>query len=328
MQAAILQKPRTPLSIMEVPTPRAGPGQVLIKVHTCAVCRTDLHIIDGELPAPKLPLICGHQIVGTVAACGSGSLRFAPGDRVGVPWLAAACGECSFCRSERENLCDRASFTGYTVDGGFAEFAVADERFCFPLPAAFSDRDAAPLLCAGLIGYRALSFTGDSHRLGLYGFGAAAHLITQAAVYLGKTVYAFTRADDREGRERARTLGAAWAGSATEIPPDPLDAAIIFAPAGELIPRALRACAKGGRVVCAGIHMSDIPAFPYDILWGERSICSVANLTRKDGDEFLELAAAARIHTSADLYPLTDINRAIDDHRKGVLSGSAVIRCS
>ncbi len=328
MRAAILRKPHTPLVIMDVPAPTPGEREVLIKVSACGVCRTDLHIIDGELPSLKSPLICGHQIVGTVVACGEGSTRFAVGDRIGVPWLASTCGVCRQCGEGRENLCDQAHFTGYTVDGGFAELTVADERFCFPVPAGFGDREAAPLLCAGLIGFRALSFAGEARRLGFYGFGAAAHILTQAAVFLGKTVYAFTRDNDHEGRAVARSLGAAWAGSSAEAPPEPLDAAIIFAPAGELVPLALRACAKGGAVICAGIHMSDIPAFPYAILWGERSIRSVANLTRKDGEEFLRLAAAIPIKTSVTVYSLPDINRALDDLRSGAISGSAVIQCA
>jgi propanol-preferring alcohol dehydrogenase len=326
MKAAILLKPHTPLTIADIPVPTPGQGQVLIKVSACGVCRTDLHIMDGELPSPELPLVCGHQITGTVAACGAGSTRFAPGAPVGVPWLASACGSCDYCRDGRENLCDKAQFTGYTVDGGFAEYTVADERFCFPLPAGFSDLDAAPLLCAGLIGYRALSFAGKARRIGMYGFGAAALVIAQAAVYLGKTVYAFTR--DSAGREAALSVGAAWAGEATDLPPAPLDAAIIFAPAGELVPLALKACAKGGTVICAGIHMSDIPAFPYDILWGERSIRSVANLTRKDGEEFLPLAASIPLRTSVTIFPLSDINSAIEAHRSGRLKGSAVVQCS
>ena len=327
MKAAILRKPCTPLAIMDVPVPTPGEHQVLIRVSTCGICRTDLHIIDGELPSPKWPLICGHQIVGTVAACGERSTRFAVDDRIGVPWLASTCGVCSYCKCGRENLCDQARFTGYTVDGGFAEFAVADERFCFPIPSGFGDKEASPLLCAGLIGFRALSFAGEARRIGLYGFGAAAHIITQTAVFLGKDVYAFTRKNDNEGQAFARSLGAAWAGAVREPPPAPLDAAIIFAPAGELVPLALRACAKGGSVICAGIHMSDIPAFSYDILWGERSIRSVANLTRKDGEKFLPLAAAIPIKTSVTVYPLVDINRALDDHRSGALKGSAVIQC-
>jgi propanol-preferring alcohol dehydrogenase len=327
MKAAILRKPCTPFVIIDVPVPTPRAHQVLIRVSTCGICRTDLHIIDGELPSPKWPLICGHQIVGTVAACGECSTRFAVDDRIGVPWLASTCGVCSYCKCGRENLCDQARFTGYTVDGGFAEFAVADERFSFPIPSGFGDKEASPLLCAGLIGFRALSFAGEARRIGLYGFGAAAHIITQTAVFLGKDVYAFTRKNDNEGQAFARSLGAAWAGAVREPPPEPLDAAIIFAPAGELVPLALRACAKGGSVICAGIHMSDIPAFSYDILWGERSIRSVANLTRKDGEKFLPLAAAIPIKTSVTVYPLVDINRALDDHRSGTLKGSAVIQC-
>jgi propanol-preferring alcohol dehydrogenase len=324
MKAAVLQSPHSPLVIMDIPVPVPAKGQVLIRVNACGVCRTDLHIVDGELPAPALPLICGHQIAGTVAALGVGSVRFAVGDRIGVPWLGSTCGVCDYCTSGRENLCDAAKFTGYTINGGFAEYTVADEKFCFPLPAGFGDREAAPLLCAGLIGYRALALAGSARRIGMYGFGAAAHLITQAAVFLGRKVYAFTR--DEAGRAAALSLGAVWAGSSTDTPPEPLDAAIIFAPAGELVPRALRACAKGGAVICAGIHMSDIPSFPYDILWGERTLRSVANLTRKDGEEFLRLAAAVPIRTSVTVYQLSDVNHAIADHRSGAITGSAVIR--
>jgi propanol-preferring alcohol dehydrogenase len=298
---------------------------VLLRVRACAVCRTDLHIVDGELTEPKLPLIPGHQIVGTIVACGDRAESFAPGDRVGVPWLGWTCGECRYCRSGRENLCDRARFTGYDIDGGYAEYAVADRRFCFPIPAGYPDEQAAPLLCAGLIGYRSLTMTGDAERLGLYGFGAAAHLIIQAARHQGRHVFAFTRPGDADGQAFARELGAVWAGAAGDPLPEALDAAIIFAPAGELVPAALLAIAKGGTVVCAGIHMSDIPSFPYEILWGERVVRSVANLTRRDGEEFLALAPAVPIHTRVQLYPLERANEALDDLRAGRVRGAAVL---
>src|SRR5215210_1063791 len=287
MRAMVLQAPREPLRASELPVPQATAGQVSLRVHACAVCRTDLHVVDGDLPEPKLPLVPGHQIVGTVVADGG---RFPVGARVGVPWLGWTCGECRYCTSGRENLCDRARFTGYQLDGGYAEYAVADERFCFPLPEEYPDLQAAPLLCAGLIGYRSLMAAGDADRLGLYGFGDSAHIITQVAVHQGRKVFAFTRDGDEERQGFARELGAAWAGGSGESPPEELDAAIIFAPVGALVPVALRALAKGGVVVCAGIHMSDIPSFPYADLWEERSIRSVANLTRRDGEEFLALA--------------------------------------
>jgi propanol-preferring alcohol dehydrogenase len=272
-----------------IPDPK--PGEILIRVHACGICRTDLHVTDGELLHPKLPLVLGHEIVGTIAGLGSGVSRFAEGDRIGVPWLGWTCGVCRFCRSGQENLCDQARFTGYQIDGGYAEYTVADARYCFPLPERYSDIEAAPLLCAGLIGYRSLRAAGDAERIGLYGFGAAAHLIAQVAVYQGRRVFAFTRAGDDTGQEFARELGASWAGASTETPPEPLDAAIIFAPVGSLVPAALRAARKGGTVVCAGIHMSQIPSFPYETLWGERVLRSVANLTRRDGQEFFKLAA-------------------------------------
>ena len=325
MRAALLTRPKTPFVITDLPVPSPAGRQILIKVHACGLCRTDLHIIDGELTKPKLPLVCGHQIVGTVAGGGPLASRFKPGERIGVPWLGATCGECFYCRSDRENLCTNPTFTGYTIDGGLAEYAVADERFCFPVPDLFGDRSAAPLLCAGLIGYRSLRIAGEARVLGLYGFGAAAHIIAQVAVFQGRTVYAFTREGDAEGQEFARSLGAAWAGSSLANPPQPLDAAIIFAPVGALVPAALKACAPGGKVVCAGIYMSDIPSFPYDLLWEERSICSVANLTRGDGDEFIRIAARIPVKTSFTAYSLSDINTAVSDFRSGVLMGSAVI---
>jgi propanol-preferring alcohol dehydrogenase len=293
----LLEQPREPLRPAELDDPAPGPGQVLVAVHACGVCRTDLHILDGELTQPKLPLVMGHQIVGRVVAAGEGAERFAAGDRVGVPWLGWTCGECRYCRSGRENLCDRAGFTGYDIDGGYAELAVADERYCFGLPAGQSDEQAAPLLCAGLIGYRALRLVGDAERIGFYGFGSSAHILCQLAVHQGRRVYAFTRPGDEETQEFARGLGAVWAGSSEEMPPEELDGAIVFAPVGALMPAALRATAKGARVISAGIHMSEIPAFPYEILWGERTLGSVANLTRADGEEQLELGPQVPVRT-------------------------------
>jgi propanol-preferring alcohol dehydrogenase len=289
------------------------------------VCRTDLHILDGELPDPKLPLVPGHEIVGTVEARGPGATRFAVGDRVGVGWLGFTDGTCRYCRSGRENLCDRARFTGYQIDGGYAERTVADERFCFALPDGDDDARAAPLLCAGLIGYRSLTFAGDARRIGLYGFGAAAHIVTQVARHQGREVFAFTRPGDCEGQSFARALGAAWAGDSTERPPEELDAAILFAPVGALVPAALRAVAKGGVVVCGGIHMSDVPSFPYAILWGERTVRSVANLTRRDGEEFLRLAPAAGVRTDVTTFPLERANEALAALRGGTVRGAAVL---
>ncbi len=312
----LFEEPGRPLRPVEVPDPVAGPGQLLIEVHACGVCRTDLHILDGEVPVADPPVIPGHQIVGTV----TGSDR-----RVGVPWLGWTCGECRFCRSGRENLCDRARFTGRDIDGGFAELAVADERYCFPLPDGYPDLQAAPLLCAGLIGYRALTLTGDEPVLGLYGFGAAAHIVCQVAVAQGRSVFAFTRAAGDEASALATELGATWTGASDDLPPVPLDAAIIFAPVGELVPAALRATAKGGTVVCAGIHMSDIPAFPYELLWGERTLRSVANLTRADGEALLQIAPEVPVKTSVQAYPLAEANGALDDLRSGRVRGAAVI---
>ena len=320
----VLHQARQPLVAEEVPDPEPAAGQVLIRVRACGVCRTDLHIVDGELDRPKLPLIPGHQIVGEVVGLGEGAGRFEPGARVGVPWLGWTDGECRYCRSGRENLCERARFTGYDIDGGYAEFAVADERYCFPVPAGFSDEQAAPLLCAGLIGYRSLRLSGDPERLGLYGFGASAHIICQVAAHQGRRVFAFTRPGDAEGQAFARSLGAEWAGG-TDESPEPLDAAIIFAPVGELVPIALRAVAPGGSVVCAGIHMSDIPSFPSEILWGERELRSVANLTRRDGEEFLALAPEVPVRTEVSLYPLARANEALADLRGGALRGAAVL---
>jgi propanol-preferring alcohol dehydrogenase len=321
----VLERQRAPLVERELPVPEPGPGQVRVRVSTCAVCRTDLHVADGDLPRPKLPLVLGHEIVGVVDEVGQGATRFATGDRVGVPWLGWTCGECEFCRAGRENLCPRARFTGYDRDGGFAEYAVADARFCFPLPPAFDDRHAAPLLCAGLIGYRTYRMAGDARRLGFYGFGAAAHLVAQVAAAEGRNVFAFTRPGDRETQAFARSLGAVWAGGSDETPPEPLDAALVFAPVGALVPVALRAVAPGGSVVCAGIHMSDIPAFPYAALWGERVVRSVANLTRRDGEEFFALASRVPIRVGTRPYPLAEANRALDDLRAGRGKGAAVL---
>ncbi len=327
MRAMILDAPRRPLRAAEVPRPEPGPGQVRLAVTACGVCRTDLHVADGELPDPKLPLVLGHEIVGTVAATGQGpgGDRFRTGQRVGVPWLGWSCGACRYCRAGRENLCDRARFTGYQIDGGYAEHTVADARFCFPIPDAYSDLHAAPLLCAGLIGYRSLVAAGDAERLGLYGFGAAAHIVAQVARHQGRRVFAFTRPGDAAAQQFALELGAEWVGASDVPPPEPLDAAIIFAPAGALVPVALRAVAKGGTVVCAGIHMSDIPAFPYDILWGERVIRSVANLTRKDGEEFLALAPKVPVRTQVEPYPLERANEALENLRAGRVRGAAVL---
>ncbi|HEY3208106.1 MAG TPA: zinc-dependent alcohol dehydrogenase family protein [Gaiellaceae bacterium] len=301
----------------ELPRPEPHPGQLLVQVHACAVCRTDLHVFDGELPDPKLPLVLGHQVVGTVVG---------DGRRVGIPWLGWTCGECRYCRSDRENLCDRARFTGYQLDGGYAEYTVADERFCFALPDRYTDLEAAPLLCAGLIGYRSLRLTGDVERLGLYGFGSSAHIVAQVARHQGRRVFAFTRADDEEGQEFARELGAVWAGASEEPPPEELDAAIIFAPVGALVPIALRTLAKGGIVVCAGIHMSDVPSFPYELLWGERVVRSVANLTRRDGEEFLALAPQVPVRTEVEAYPLEQTDEALERVRSGRLRGAAVVQ--
>jgi propanol-preferring alcohol dehydrogenase len=325
MRAMVLDTPRRPLREATLGDPRPGPGQVLARVHVCGVCRTDLHIVDGELPEPKLPLVPGHQVVAEVAELGEGAERFSPGHRIGVPWLGWTDGECRYCRSGRENLCDRARFTGYQLDGGYAELVVADERYCLPLPGEFPDLQAAPLLCAGLIGYRALRMTGEAERLGLYGFGASAHIICQVARHQGRRVFALTRPGDAETQAFARELGAEWAGDTAAGPPEELDAAIIFAPVGELVPQALRAMAKGGCVVCAGIHMSDIPAFPYEILWGERSVRSVANLTRGDGEEFMSVAPRVPVRTEVTGYPLGDANEALDDLRDGRVHGAAVL---
>jgi propanol-preferring alcohol dehydrogenase len=325
MRAMVLTAPHTPLRETDLPTPRPGPGQVRLRVRACGVCRTDLHVVDGELPDPKLPLVPGHEIVGVVEAAGEGVDRFAVGDRVGVPWLGWTCGECSYCRSGRENLCGRARFTGYQIDGGYAEYTLADAAYCFPLPAGYSDAGAAPLLCAGLIGYRALVAAGDARRLGLYGFGAAAHLVAQVARWQGREVYAFTKPGDRDGQRFALGLGAAWAGDSTAAPPEELGAAILFAPVGGLVPLALQATARGGTVVCAGIHMSDIPAFPYRLLWGERVVRSVANLTRRDGEEFLALAPRVPVRAEVEPLPLAGANEALARLRSGKVKGAAVL---
>jgi alcohol dehydrogenase, propanol-preferring len=322
----VLDRPREPLTERELPDPVPERGQVLIEVSACAVCRTDLHIFDGELTEPKLPLVPGHMIVGRVAARGEGAARFAEGDRIGVPWLGWVDGTCRYCRTGRENLCVQGKFTGYDLDGGYAEHTVADERFCFPIPDSYSDEHAAPLLCSGLIGYRSLRLAGEGERLGMYGFGSSAHLIIQVAVHDGWKVYALTREGDTEKQEQARSLGATWAGAVGDPEAGDLDAALIFAPAGELVPAALRALAPGGTVVCAGIHMSDIPSFPYEILWHEHSVRSVANLTRQDGEEFLSLAPEVPVETEIELYELTDANRALDDIRHGRVGGTAVLQ--
>jgi len=326
MRAMVLHTPGTPLVDQEVPVPKPNPDQVLVKVRACAVCRTDLHVVDGELPNPKLPVIPGHEIVGTVVQTGKNATSFKIGERIGIPWLGHTCGQCIFCRTGKENLCDDPLFTGYTLDGGYAEYAVADRRYCFSLPESYSDAEAAPLLCAGLIGYRSYRMAGeDVKRLGIYGFGGAAHIVAQIAVFQGKKVFAFTRPGDSNAREFALRLGAAWAGDSTEMPPEPLDAAIIFAPVGSLVPAALRATLKGGTVVCGGIHMSDIPSFPYQILWEERVVRAVANLTRRDGEELLALAPKVPVKTEVELFPLTAANEALSRLREGKLQGAAVL---
>jgi propanol-preferring alcohol dehydrogenase len=325
MRAMVLEVQKQALIEKDVPDPIPQAGQLLLKVHACGICRTDLHIVDGDLTEPNLPLIPGHQIVGTVVDASRGRGPLKKGDRVGVPWLGWSCGECSFCRSDRENLCDNARYTGYQINGGFAEFCIADERFCFPIPEGYPDLQAAPLLCAGLIGYRSYRMTGKAKRIGFYGFGAAAHVIAQVAVYEDRRIYAFTRAGDTSSQKFAKSLGAVWAGASDQLPPEKLDAAIIFAPVGDLVPAALRAIDKGGVVVCAGIHMSDIPSFPYSILWEERVEGSVANLTRRDGEEFLALAPNIPVKTEVHPYPLSDANQAIDDLRNGRFNGAAVV---
>ncbi len=321
----LLEEPRRLLRPADIAVPKPGPTQVLVKISACAVCRTDLHVIDGELPNPKLPLVPGHEIVGIIVDRGEQVLRLKIGDRVGIPWLGWTCGECEYCRGGRENLCERARFTGYTLDGGYAEYAVADERFCFFLPPYYTDAEAAPLLCAGLIGYRSLLKTGNARNLGIYGFGAAAHIVTQVARHQGREVFAFTRRDDTKAQEFAKSLGAAWAGNSETLPPILLDAVIIFAPVGGLVPLALKAVSKGGIVVCGGIHMSDIPSFPYEWLWQERTICSVANLTRNDGEKFFELAPQVPVRTTIENFPLAEANEVLDKLRKGNIRGAAVL---
>jgi alcohol dehydrogenase, propanol-preferring len=325
MRAMLLRSPRTPLELTDVGDPRPGPGRVLVKVHACGVCRTDLHVVDGDLPPVRSPVIPGHEIVGSVVELGSDVDGFAIGDRAGIPWLGHTCGKCTYCSSGRENLCDAPQFTGYTIDGGYAEYAVADARYCFRLPAEHRVSDLAPWLCAGLIGYRALRMAGDGERLGIYGFGAAAHIVAQLARHQGRQTFAFTRPGDVDAQQFARELGAAWAGGSNESPPVQLGAALLFAPVGALVPAALRSVVKGGTVVCAGIHMSDIPAFPYAMLWGERRLCSVANLTRRDGLEFIELAQRAAIRTSVVPFPLEAANQALASLREGRLNGAAVL---
>ena len=321
----LLDAPRRPLRLADAPTPEPGPGQILIQVNACGVCRTDLHVADGDLPDPKLPLVPGHEIVGTVAALGTGVSRFRAGDRVGVPWLGWTCGECPYCLAGRENLCDRAAFTGYTLDGGYADSVLANAAFAFALPEGLGDAETAPLLCAGLIGYRALAATGPAERLGIYGFGAAGHLVAQVARHQGRRVFAFTRPGDAPAKQFALDLGAVWAGDADTAPPEPLDAAIIFAPVGLLVPVALKNVVKGGTVVCAGIHMTDIPALPYQLLWGERVVRSVANLTRRDGEEFLALAPQIPVRPAVTPFPLEEANEALRRLREGELRGAAVL---
>ena len=326
MRAMVLDKPKSPLQWRNVPKPKPARGQLLVRIATCAVCRTDLHVVDGELPDPKLPLIPGHQIVGHIEEIGDMvNSKFKVGDRIGIPWLGWTDGECAYCRSNRENLCDQARFTGYTIDGGYAEFTVADTQFCFHLPDRYNDVDVAPLLCAGLIGYRSYRKAGDARRLGIYGFGNAAHLIAQVALYEGRDLFVFTRPGDTATQKAAKKLGAVWAGGSAEMPPEKLDAAIIFASVGALVPAALHALAKGGTVVCGGIHMTDIPSFPYGDLWGERVITSVANLTRRDGEEFFEIAPRVPVLTKTETFPLEQANTALDRFRVGQLKGTAVL---
>ncbi len=325
MRAMVLEMPGTPLVRRSLAVPQPGPGQVLVRVAACGVCRTDLHVVDGELTRPKLPLVPGHEVVGIVAACGKKVERFAEGQRVGIPWLGWTCGTCRFCETGKENLCETAKFTGYTLDGGYGDYALADQRYCFPIHGDYTDAEAAPLLCAGLIGYRSLRMAGEAARVGLYGFGAAAHIVAQVARYEGRRVFAFVRPGDEDAKDFARALGAEWAGDSDEAPPEELDAAIIYAPVGALVPAALRAVAPGGTVVCAGIHMSPIPSFPYEILWRERKVLSVANLTRRDGEEFLALAPKAGIRTTVEQIPLENANEALARLREGRLRGAAVL---
>jgi propanol-preferring alcohol dehydrogenase len=326
-RAMVLAAPRTPLVMTERTVPQPGADEVLLRVEACGVCRTDLHIVDGELAHPRLPLVPGHEIVGRIEAVGASVRAFGIGERVGIPWLGGTCGVCPYCGTHRENLCDAPRFTGYSHDGGYAEHAVAKAAYCFRLPEGFDAVHAAPLLCAGLIGYRALAMAGEARRLSIYGFGAAAHLVAQVAIWQRREVYAFTRPGDAAGQAFARSLGCAWAGDSTAAPPSPFDAALIFAPVGALVPIALRHVRKGGTVVCAGIHMSDIPGFPYEILWGERVLRSVANLTRRDGEEFLALAGEVPVRTAVEVYPLAQANEALDALRDGRVQGAAVLDC-
>lgn len=325
MKAMILDRQSTPLRLADLPRPSPGAQQIVLAVRACGVCRTDLHVVDGELRQPRLPLILGHEIVGVVVEKGAAVDRFTIGQRVGVPWLGRTCGQCRFCTHGAENLCDAAEFTGYTLDGGYAEFALADAQYCFALPEAYADAEAAPLLCAGLIGYRSLVAAGDAQRLGIYGFGAAAHILVQVARWQRREVYAFTKPGDREGQAFARDLGAVWAGGADQPPPDQMDAAILFAPVGELVPQSLRYTRKGGTIVCAGIHMSNIPEFPYSILWGERCVRSIANLTRRDGEEFFRVAPQAGVRTAVEQFPLAAANEALQHLRMGRVRGAAVL---
>ncbi len=325
MRAMLFEAPGARLRLADLPVPPPGPGQILLQVEACGVCRTDLHLVDGELPDPRLPVVPGHEIVGRVVSGGVGVSGFEPGRRVGVPWLGWTCGACAYCSAGQENLCDAARFTGYTLDGGYAEYTLADARYCFPLTEHVPAVDLAPLLCAGLIGFRALRMAGEARCIGLYGFGAAAHILAQVLVHQGRSFHAFTRAGDERGQAFARGLGATWAGDSGDDPPEPLDAALIFAPAGELVPAALRQVRKGGTVVCAGIHMSEIPAFPYDILWGERVLRSVANLTREDGVRFLAIVADTRLRTSVRVFPLEQANDALSALRRGEIEGAAVL---
>jgi len=325
MRAMVLGSPGEQLALKDFAVPEPGPAEILIKVEACGVCRTDLHVVDGDLKHPKLPIVPGHEIVGRIEKIGTEVSGFSVGQQVGVPWLASTCGKCRYCVEGKENLCDQAVFTGYLRNGGYAEYASADPHFCFAVPESYSAAEAAPLLCAGLIGWRSLKFSGDGKNLGLYGFGAAAHIVIQIACYQGRRVFAFTKPGDSSGQDFARSLGASWAGGSDEMPPEQLDAAIIFAPVGSLVPASLKATRKGGVVVCAGIHMSDIPSFSYDLLWGERMVCSVANLTRRDGEEFFSLAPSVPVKTTIATYPLEQANKALDDLRSGRVVGAAVL---
>ncbi|TFE66914.1 alcohol dehydrogenase [Methylacidiphilum sp. Yel] len=325
MKAMVLEKPKAPLILKDIPIPDPGPGEILLEVLVCGICRTDLHVVDGELPNPKPNLVPGHEVVGIVRKLGAGAKRFSLGQRVGVPWLGKTCGQCKFCISGKENLCDHPEFTGYTLDGGYAEWMKADERFCYPIPTLYTDKEAAPLLCAGLIGFRSYRHLANSERIGFYGFGAAAHILIQIANYQGIAVYSFSRPGDKDSQQFALSLGAVWSGDSTSPPPVLLEGAIIFAPVGSLIPHALQAVEKGGKVVCAGIYMTDIPSFPYKILWGERQIVSVANLTRQDGEEFFKIASKFKIQTHVEVFPLSEANEALERLRKGKVQGALAL---